>query len=103
MQAFVDALESPPQNSNPARGWKPLLKDPKGARASCATCHGARGTEMERKLLVSRRSPPPAMAPDRPFMIRLMERWVHELNRRMKDQLVKAVGCTDCHDIDPRK
>ncbi len=99
MQQFVRALESPPENLNPAKGWKPLLK---GTGMSCATCHGEAGAEMERNLTTFH-GPPPAIASDRAFMIRLMERWVRELNRRAKDRLVKAVVCTDCHEIDPRK
>lgn len=94
MAAFTDALTEPPRNASPAKGWKPLLKAP--APVSCGACHRD-----------SRVAPPPsavsAAEPDRTFMIRLMERWVRELNRRMKDRLVKAVVCTDCHEIDPRK
>jgi hypothetical protein len=94
MDAFVKALAAPPANRNPAKAWKPLLKP--GEAVSCASCHGE---EMK---------PAPASAStgleeDRAFMIRLMERWVHELNRRMQGRLVKAVGCIDCHEIDPRK
>ncbi len=96
MGRFVSALTAPPRNANPAKGWKPLLKAPEAPSNLCAVCH------------VDGREAPPdsrsgAPEPDRAFMIRLMERWVHELNRRMKDRLVRAVGCTDCHEIDPRK
>ena len=94
MAAFVKALTEPPENSDPATKWRPLLKA--GESLECATCHGK---EMELAPA------PPSTGPvaDRAFMIRLMERWVRELNRRMKDNLVKAVGCIDCHEIDPRK
>ena len=94
MAAFVKALTEPPGNSDPATTWRPLLKS--GESLSCAACHGR---EMELAPA------PPSTGPvaDRAFMIRLMERWVRELNRRTKDKLVKAVGCIDCHEIDPRK
>jgi len=36
-------------------------------------------------------------------MAHLMEEWVHRLNREMGDQLVKTVGCKDCHETDPRR
>jgi len=94
MGRFVGALTTPPQNANPAKAWKPLLRAPEAPSNPCAACHG------------DDREAPPASARtrlDRALMVRLMERWVHELNRRMKDRLVKAVGCIDCHEIDPRK
>jgi len=101
MMSFVSALRERPRNENPAKQWKPLLKDPRDSSMLCAECHGQEGAAMEKALPALGRSPLPKQ--DRTFMIRLMERWVHELNRRMKDRLVRAVGCTDCHEIDPRK
>ncbi len=103
MIRFVKALKEPPQNENPAKGWKPLLKDPRTPSMLCAVCHGQTGATMEQNLGDLDRPPPPEALSNRPFMINLMERWVRELNRRMKDRLVKAVSCTDCHEIDPRK
>ena len=103
MIRFVKALREPPTNRDPARGWRPLLKDPLSPSMLCATCHGQTGAGMERNLAGLDRPPPPEALANRAFMINLMERWVRELNRKMKDQLVKAVSCTDCHEIDPRK
>lgn len=101
MIRFVKALSSKPENENPAQGWKPLLKE--SASVSCGTCHGQIGAAME-KNLASLDGPVPAEAEEnREFMVKLMERWVRELNRQAKDQLVKAVVCVDCHDVDPRK
>lgn len=94
MDAFVKALSEAPANMDPAKAWKPLLKP--GAAVTCASCHGE-GKEL---------APAPASTGPllgREAMIRLMERWVRELNRRAGDQVVHAVGCIDCHEIDPRK
>jgi cytochrome c553 len=102
MIRFVRALKEPPKNDNPAQGWKPLLKDPQAPAMLCSMCHGRVGASMEQNL-ARFEGPSPALAEYRPFMINLMERWVRELNRRAKDQLVKAVVCTDCHETDPRK
>ncbi|MFI5403446.1 MAG: hypothetical protein ACHQ1G_10945, partial [Planctomycetota bacterium] len=93
MNSFVLALTEPPRNRDPAKAWKPLLKP--GETVSCATCHG------DAQLNWAGRSKAPSEKS--PFMIRIMERWVRELNRQAKDRLVKAVVCTDCHEIDPRK
>jgi hypothetical protein len=103
MIRFVKALKEPPQNDNPAKAWKPLLKDATTASMLCATCHGQIGTSMEKNLASLDGPVPPEAKSNRAFMIRLMERWVRELNKRAKDQLVKAVACTDCHENDPRK
>ncbi|HEX5137030.1 MAG TPA: hypothetical protein VFY93_08670 [Planctomycetota bacterium] len=100
MIRFVKALTAKPQNKNPAQGWKPLLKE--SAAVSCGTCHGQTGAAME-KNLASLDGPAPEAAENHGFMVKLMERWVRELNKRAKDQLTKAVVCTDCHDVDPRK
>jgi hypothetical protein len=101
MVRFVKALRERPQNANPARSWRPLLKDPSGSSMLCSVCHASAGAAMERNIASFDRPPPAGL--DRQFMINLMERWVRELNVNMKDQLVKAVGCIDCHEIDPRK
>lgn len=103
MIRFVKALTAPPENRNPAKGWRPLLKDAHDTSMLCSVCHGQDGAEMEKELGQLDRPLPPGTDENRPFMITLMERWVRELNRRMKDRLVKAVGCTDCHETDPRK
>ena len=103
MIRFVRALKEPPVNQNPAKGWIPLLKDPSAPSMLCATCHGQTGAAMEKNLASFDRPPRPEALANRAFMINLMERWVREVNRKMKDQLVKAVSCTDCHEIDPRK
>jgi len=103
MIKFVRALKEPPANENPAPGWKPLLKDPGTSSMLCATCHGQIGASME-KNLAALEGPPSAEAQENhQFMVNLMERWVRELNKRAKEQLVKAVVCTDCHEVDPRK
>jgi len=103
MVRFVKALKEPPQNSNPAKGWKPLLKDPGTSAMLCSTCHGRVGAAMEQNVAQFDRPPPAEFAEDKTFMATLMERWVRELNSNAKDQLVKAVTCTDCHETDPRK
>jgi hypothetical protein len=103
MIRFVKALKEPPRNDNPAQGWKPLLKDPASPSMLCATCHHDVGAEMQRKLASLDGPVPPEAEANRAFMIRLMEMWVRELNKRARDLLVKAVVCTDCHEVDPRK
>lgn len=103
MIRFVKALTGPPENADPAQGWKPLLKDPKTTSMLCAVCHGEVGASMERNLAALDGPEPPEAVENHAFMVNLMERWVRELNKRMKDRLVKAVACTDCHEIDPRK
>jgi cytochrome c553 len=103
MIRFVRALKAPPQNENPAKGWKPLLKDPESTAMLCSVCHGKTGAGMEQNLARFDHPPAAEFQGNRQFKINLMERWVRELNRKMKDQLVKAVVCTDCHEIDPRK
>lgn len=103
MIRFVKALREPPRNDNPASGWKPLLKAPSSTSMLCADCHGAYGEAMERNLAALVGPEEPGGRRNRAFMIRLMERWVRELNKRARDKLVKAVVCIDCHEIDPRK
>jgi len=103
MVRFVKALKEPPQNSNPAKGWKPLLKDPTTSAMLCSTCHGRVGAAMEQNVAQFDRPPPEEFAENKPFMVTLMERWVRELNRQAGAQLVKPVTCTDCHETDPRK
>jgi hypothetical protein len=104
MIRFVKALKEPPQNDNPAKAWKPLLKDPSSPSMLCATCHGSDiGGAMQRNLAELDGPVPPEAKQNREFMIRLMERWVRELNKRASGLLVKAVACTDCHEDDPRK
>jgi hypothetical protein len=93
MIRFVEALGQRPRNEDPAKGWRPLLRNP--APVPCALCHGSG--------MVTSAPDRAGPKPDRTSMIRLMERWVRELNRRAKDRLVKAVACVDCHEIDPRK
>jgi hypothetical protein len=36
-------------------------------------------------------------------MVKLMEKWVRQLNRKADHLLRKAVVCLDCHDSDPRR
>jgi len=103
MIRFVKALREPPENPNPAEGWKPLLKDPSTTSMFCGVCHGQVGLSMEKNIDALDGPEPPEVDENPQFMINLMERWVRELNKRMKDQLVKAVSCTDCHETDPRK
>jgi hypothetical protein len=103
MVAFVKALREKPGNMNPASGWRPLLKDPNTPSMLCGTCHGQVGLSMERNVAELEGPTPEEAEKNQAFMVRLMERWVRELNKRAKDQLVKVVVCTDCHEVDPRK
>lgn len=103
MHAFSQALTKPPQNSDPAPGWQPLLKDARPGERMCALCHGDSGTRMEHALDDGSLVPAgPASEPSREEMIALMERWMRELNRHGRDRLAKAVHCLDCHETDPR-
>jgi len=105
MSSFTAALTSPPTNRNPAKDWKPLLKDPKAGGVTCATCHG----EVGRNLMAGIESgqialeDPEDFASNKEYMVRLMEHWVERLNRAAGPLLTKAVGCKDCHDTDPRR
>jgi formate-dependent nitrite reductase cytochrome c552 subunit len=103
MVSFVNALREPPENKNPASGWKPLLKNPDAKTMHCAKCHGETGVKLEQNLSRFDLSRPDDYADNRAFMIQLMEAWVRRVNRDMKDDLVKAVTCIDCHETDPRK
>jgi cytochrome c553 len=103
MASFVRALREKPANANPAKSWKPLLKDTESTSMLCSVCHGEIGTRMEQGLDFSRLQRPDAYADDKTFMVYLMEEWVAELNRKASDRLVKAVVCVDCHDADPRR
>ena len=66
-------------------------------------CHGDSGVRMERAIkegtlaLDGERD-----ALDRSEMVKLMERWMRQLNRHGRMRLVKAVRCVDCHETDPR-
>jgi hypothetical protein len=105
MTSFVEALSRPPSNRNPAKGWKPLLKDPKAGPVDCSTCHGTVGANLMRGI-ASGQIPleePEDFAAHKGFMVGLMEKWVERLNREAGDQLTKAVTCLDCHDTDPRR
>jgi len=104
MASFVSALKKPPTNKNPARDWKPLLKDPATDSMLCSVCHGRSGAMMERNLAqLVEPGRPEKYADDKAFMVNLMERWVERLNREASHLLTKAVVCRDCHDTDPRK
>lgn len=103
MVNFVDALRQTPKNSNPAKGWKPLLKDTSSKSMLCSTCHGEIGKLMEPNVELARKRQPSKLAGNKSFMIGLMESWVEKLNRAAGDLLVKQVTCLDCHETDPRK
>ena len=104
MSAFMNALTEKPTNKEPASRWKPLLKDPANSPVRCRTCHRAIGEVLERNIEAGRFNldRPEEFADNRKFMIHLMEEWVTKLNRASRDQLVKTVGCKDCHEGDPR-
>jgi len=103
MGAFVRALKTKPENGNPAPNWKPLLKDPSTPSMLCGACHGPIGEAMDKNFASFPQEPDPKWAKDKKFMVHLMESWVSKLNVAMKDQLVKAVTCIDCHATDPRR
>jgi len=98
MHAFVTALSERPQNADPAKQWSPLLTEP----VNCSTCHekGARrAADIASGELAVAASQPLEQAE----MVKLMEKWVRQLNRKADHLLRKAVVCLDCHDSDPRR
>ena len=99
MHAFVRALYEAPLNDDPAKLWKPLVE---GSPLLCATCHGTGGERYERMFEAGALTGDPAPM-DREAMTTLMEDWVESLNRDAEHVLRKAVVCTDCHDLDPRR
>ena len=105
MNSFLTALVQKPRNKQPASRWKPLLKDPKPGAITCALCHGETGATMWQKVPAGEVNlvPPAEYAGNKAFMVHLMEEWVEELNHEAKDQLIKTVGCKDCHETDPRR
>ena len=105
MTSFTAALTQPPTNRNPAKDWKPLLKDAKAGPVNCATCHGEVGANLMRGIETGELTleDPSDFANHKEYMVRLMEHWVERLNRVAGPLLVKAVTCTDCHDTDPRR
>jgi len=114
MHAFSQALVKPPENSDPAPGWKPLLHDGSPDELLCSVCHGESGVAMQQAIAdgslkldtpnldVQGRT---AVSPDwgQSEMVELMERWTRQLNRHARARLVKAVRCVDCHASDPRE
>ncbi|MHC4940666.1 MAG: hypothetical protein ACYTHK_17125 [Planctomycetota bacterium] len=98
MHAFVEALSQRPRNADPAVHWSPLAREP----VHCSVCHD-NGDRMQAgiasgELPVGERSPIEHEA-----MVKLMEKWVRQLNRKADHLLRKAVVCLDCHESDPRR
>jgi hypothetical protein len=102
MHAFSRALTNPPGNPDPAPEWRPLLRDADPEEVLCSVCHGDSGIAMERAIANGALRIEESPAAEKPEMVELMERWVHQLNRHARDRLVKAVRCVDCHASDPR-
>ena len=109
MDAFSRALVNPPENSDPAPEWRPLLRDGDAKELVCSVCHGDSGVAMQRAIndgsLNLDIPPGEGGAHDwgHSEMVELMERWTHQLNRHARERLVKAVRCVDCHASDPRR
>ena len=98
MHAFVRALSERPQNADPAKQWSPLLTEP----VSCSTCH-ANGARMEADIAGGELAVESSQPLEHEKMVKLMEKWVRQLNRKADHLLRKAVVCLDCHDSDPRR
>lgn len=102
MKKFVAALTEVPRNAHPNPAWRPLLRE--GAEPiRCADCHDPAKIDMER---VKEQDPgAEAVQPfrqDIDFMADLMEKWVNRFNERHQERTGRAIGCTDCHAVDPR-
>jgi cytochrome c553 len=106
MNSFVMALKKTPTNRNPAKNWKPLLKDPASGML-CGYCHGDIGKQMVRRLpsLLSSygEKTPEKYASNQAFMVGMMETWMRKANVQLRDVLIKPLACLDCHDQDPRR
>lgn len=98
MHAFVSALSERPGNADPAKQWTPLLTEP----VRCATCHD-NGARMEADIADGELAVESSQPLEHEKMVKLMEKWVRQLNRKADHLLRKAVVCLDCHDSDPRR
>lgn len=98
MHAFVSALSERPQNAEPATQWSPLVTEP----VNCSTCH-ENGARMEADIAGGELTVGASQPLEHEEMVKLMEKWVRQLNRKADHLLRKAVVCLDCHDSDPRR